>query len=138
MPFDEEWTVSTAAGAGGEPGWRGKQMPIAAEPAGQRAFPGADVAASGIRLDGVEFATLSERLGEYFGVTRGVLVVRAGPDAPFGLQDGDVILEIDGRAPTSAQHAGRILRSYRPGEPVRLQLQRDRKPVTIAFVVPGG
>src|SRR5690606_1205965 len=67
-------------------------------------------------LGGMEFATLSEQLGRYFGVTSGVLVVRAGAEAPFSLQDGDVILGIDGRAPTSAQHAGRILRSYQPGE----------------------
>lgn len=93
--------------------------------------------ASGIRLDGMEFATLSTRLGEYFGVTSGVLVVRAGPGAPFGLEDGDVILEIDGRVPATAQHAGRILRSYRAGEPVKLQVQRDRKPVTLAVTVPG-
>ena len=48
-----------------------------------------------------------------------MLVVRAGADSPYGLQDGDVILSIDGRAPTDAQHAGRILRSYQPGEKVK-------------------
>ena len=68
----------------------------------------------GTRFAGMEFATLSERLGSYFGVKSGVLVVRAGPaDGPWKLQDGDVILSIDGRTPTSAAHAGRILRSYR-------------------------
>ena len=55
---------------------------------------------------------MSEQLGGYFGVKTGVLVVRAGGNDTFKLQDGDVILAIDGREPSSAQHAGRILRSY--------------------------
>lgn len=91
----------------------------------------------GVRLEGVEFATLSERLGRYFGVTSGVLVVRAGNDSPFGLQDGDVILSIDGRVPTNAQHAGRILRSYQPGEKVKLRVQRDHKAIDLDSSAPG-
>lgn len=90
------------------------------------------------RYGGLEFATLSERLGSYFGVKEGVLVVRAGADAPFGLQDGDVILAIDGRAPSNAQHVGRILRSYQPGEKVKLRVQRDRKAIELDSTVPGG
>jgi C-terminal processing protease CtpA/Prc len=88
------------------------------------------------RFGGMEFATLSERLGEYFGVKSGVLVVRAGANAPYKLQDGDVILSIDGRVPTSAQHAGRILRSYQPGEKVKLRVQRDRKAIDIDGTAP--
>jgi C-terminal processing protease CtpA/Prc len=88
------------------------------------------------RFGGMEFATLSERLGNYFGVKSGVLVVRAGANAPFSLQDGDVILSIDGRVPTSAQHAGRILRSYQPGEKVKLRVQRDRKAIDIDGTAP--
>lgn len=82
-------------------------------------------------IRGMTLAPLSERLGSYFGVTSGVLVVRAGAGANFGLQDGDVILSIDGRAPADAQHANRILRSYRPGESVRLRVQRDRQAVDL-------
>jgi S1-C subfamily serine protease len=92
---------------------------------------------SGNRFGGMEFATMSERLGDYFGVDSGVLVVRAGADAPYSLQDGDVILSIDGRAPTDAQHAGRILRSYQPGEKVKLRVQRDRKPIELNATAPG-
>ncbi len=58
------------------------------------------------RFDGAEFATLSERLGGYFGVKAGVLVVRAGANSPFKLQDGDVILAIDGRDATTAAAGG--------------------------------
>ncbi len=92
----------------------------------------------GTRFRGMEFATLSEQLGSYFGVKTGVLVVRAGANSPFKLKDGDVILAIDGREATSAQHAGRILRSYRAGEKLTLKVQRDRKAQSIEVTAPGG
>jgi S1-C subfamily serine protease len=90
------------------------------------------------RFGGAELASLSERLGSYFGVKTGVLVVRAGVDSPFKLQDGDVILAIDGREITTGQQAGRILRSYQPGEKLTLKVQRDRKLQTIEGTAPGG
>jgi C-terminal processing protease CtpA/Prc len=88
-------------------------------------------------LGGMEFATISKRLGNYFGVDGGVLVVRAGAESPYGLQDGDVILSIDGRVPENAQHVGRILRSYQPGEKVKLRVQRDRKAIDLDSSAPG-
>ncbi|MET0282112.1 MAG: PDZ domain-containing protein [Steroidobacteraceae bacterium] len=91
---------------------------------------------AGTRFEGIEFATLSERLGGYFGVKQGVLVVRAGANSPWKLQDGDVILAIDGREPDSAQHAGRILRSYQAGEKLTLKVQRDRKAQNIEVTAP--
>jgi S1-C subfamily serine protease len=90
----------------------------------------------GTRFEGIEFATLSERLGGYFGVKQGVLVVRAGANSPWKLQDGDVILAIDGREPDSAQHAGRILRSYQAGEKLVLKVQRDRKSQNVEVTAP--
>jgi S1-C subfamily serine protease len=92
----------------------------------------------GTRFRDMEFATLSEKLGGYFGVKSGVLVVRAGANSAFKLQDGDVILAIDGREPTSAQHAGRILRSYGDGEKLTLRVQRDRKAQDIQITMPNG
>jgi len=92
----------------------------------------------GLRFRGMEFATLSEQLGSYFGVKSGVLVVRAGSDPAFKLRDGDVILSIDGREPTNAQHAGRILRSYQAGEKLSIRIQRDKKPQNVEVTVPGG
>jgi hypothetical protein len=90
------------------------------------------------RFGGAELASLSERLGSYFGVKSGVLVVRAGVDTQFKLQDGDVILAVDGREITSAQQAGRILRSYQPGEKLTLKVQRDRKVQNLEITAPGG
>ena len=92
----------------------------------------------GTRFGGAEMASLSERLGSYFGVKSGVLVVRAGVDSPFKLQDGDVILAVDGREVSSAQQAGRILRSYQSGEKLTLKVQRDRKVQNLEITAPGG
>src|ERR1700730_13642038 len=46
------------------------------------------------QLGDMELATLTPQLGRYFGTDKGVLVVRAPKD--FKLEDGDVILAIDG------------------------------------------
>jgi S1-C subfamily serine protease len=90
----------------------------------------------GTRFAGLEFASLSEKLGGYFGVKSGVLVVRSGANSPMKLQDGDVILAIDGREPSSAQHAARILRSYSPGEKLTLRVQRERKAQNVEITMP--
>jgi C-terminal processing protease CtpA/Prc len=83
-----------------------------------------------------EFASLTPGLGRYFGVDKGVLVVRAPADAALGLQDGDVIVTIGGRAPENGRHAMRILRSYQPGEAVELKILRDRRAQTLSAKVP--
>jgi S1-C subfamily serine protease len=87
-------------------------------------------------LDGLELATLSPRLGGYFGAKAGVLVVRAG-NAGLKLEDGDVITAIDGREPSSGAHATRILRSYQPGEKVAIKVMRDRKALQLDAVIAG-
>ncbi len=87
-------------------------------------------------LAGHEFATLTPKLGAYFGANAGVLVVRAPPDSVYRLEDGDVIQSIDGRVPSSGAHALRILRSYQPGERAQLKLLRQRKTISVDIVVP--
>ena len=140
-------------GAGGPPGAQVFTFPGPGAGPGMPGLPGmggplqqrreiiinrGDDGAMGMRFRGIEFATLSEKLGSYFGVKSGVLVVRAGNNAAFKLQDGDVILSIDGRTPADAQHAGRILRSYSPGEKLTIRVQRDRKAQNLEITVPGG
>ena len=88
-------------------------------------------------LAGLELATLSPRLGGYFGAKAGVLVVRAG-NPVFQLEDGDVITAVDGREPTSAAHVTRILRSYQPGEKLTIKVLRDRKPLQLDVVIAVG
>ncbi len=89
-------------------------------------------------LGDMELATLTPRLGSYFGTDKGVLVVRAPADGALKLQDGDVILSIDGRVPASGPHATRILASYQPGEKIDLEIMRQRKTVNIATTMPDG
>jgi S1-C subfamily serine protease len=88
-------------------------------------------------LMNMELATLTPRLGAYFGTAKGVLVVRAPADGALKLEDGDVILSIDGREPTSGSHATRILASYQPGEKVGLKIMRERKVREIVATMPG-
>lgn len=85
---------------------------------------------------GMELAALTPQLGAYFGTDKGVLVLRAPHQAGFNLHDGDVILSIDGREPTSGSHATRILRSYQPGEKIKLGLMRQHKRMNVDAVVP--
>lgn len=97
-----------------------------------------EVALSGIGSPwaGVEFVTLDPDLGEYFGVSEGLLVLKVRSDSGMPLKAGDVILAFDGRKPTSPSHALRILRSYEPGETVSLEIQRKQRRQTVSWVVP--
>ena len=87
-------------------------------------------------LQGMELTTLTPQLGKYFGADKGVLVVRAPQNQVFKLQDGDVILNVDGRVPGSGSQLARILRSYQPGEKLVLRIMRDRKPLDMEVTVP--
>ncbi len=85
---------------------------------------------------GIEFVSVDRELGEYFGVTEGLLVVKVRSDSGMPLRAGDVILGIDGRKPTSPSHALRILRSYETGESVKLDIQRKQRKQTVTWTVP--
>jgi S1-C subfamily serine protease len=87
-------------------------------------------------LSNMELVTLTPQLGKYFGTDKGVLVVRAPPDSALKLEDGDVILAIDGREPSSGSHATRILGSYQPGEKLSLKIVRQRKTIDLETTVP--
>jgi C-terminal processing protease CtpA/Prc len=87
-------------------------------------------------LADMELVSLTPQLGRYFGADKGVLVVRAPADGALQLQDGDVILAIDGRQPTSGSHATRILSSYQPGEKLALRLIRDHKTLELQATMP--
>jgi len=86
----------------------------------------------------MELATLTPRLGSYFGSDKGVLVVRAPADGALKLEDGDVILAIDGREPVSGSHATRILGSYQPGEKIVLRVLRQHKTLQLDAMLPPG
>jgi len=86
------------------------------------------------QLGDMELASLTPQLGRYFGTDKGVLVVRAPKD--FKLEDGDVILAIDGREPSSGSHATRILSSYQPGEKITIKVMRQQKTVNVDTTLP--
>jgi len=85
---------------------------------------------------GMELASITPKLGAYFGATNGVLVVQAPDSDTFKLEDGDVIQGIDGRKPEDGAHAMRILRSYKPGEKLTLSVLRQRKSMSLAVTMP--
>jgi predicted metalloprotease with PDZ domain len=86
-------------------------------------------------LGDMELVTLTPKLGSYFGTDKGALVIHA-PSADLKLEEGDVITAIDGRQPQSGSHALRILRSYQPGEKVKLSIMRARKAQTLEVTLP--
>jgi C-terminal processing protease CtpA/Prc len=116
---------------GPEMGAVGGMGPMSAFPMIQEfrsVFPG--------EFGGMELASLTPKLGAYFGTDEGVLVVQAPDNDVFKLEDGDVIQSIDGRKLEDGAHAMRILRSYRSGEKLSLSVLRQRKPVTLSITMP--
>jgi S1-C subfamily serine protease len=83
-----------------------------------------------------ELVELSPALGKYFGTDKGLLVVRAPKEAQLKLQDGDVLLDVDGRVPGGVGHAYQILNSYRPGETLKLHIMRQQKRLELQVAIP--
>lgn len=101
-------------------------------------FPMAPLAA--MRAVGVfgstELVPMTPKLGQYFGTEKGLLVVRAPADSRLKLEDGDVIVDIDGRTPSSPGHAFRILGSYQAGEKLTLNVLRQKKKMSFDITIP--
>lgn len=85
---------------------------------------------------GMELAPLNADLGEYFGTTEGLLVLRAPKDETYKLKAGDVILRIGDRKPASPSQALRIFNSYEPGETVNVEVMRKQKKTALTFQMP--
>ena len=83
-----------------------------------------------------ELVPITPKLGQYFGTDKGLLVVRAPADTRLKLEDGDVIVDIGGRTPSSPTHAFRILGSYQPGEQLKLNVLRQKKHMLFEITVP--
>ena len=84
----------------------------------------------------LELVPLTAKLGKYFGTDQGLLVVRVPQEAKLQVEEGDVILDIDGRKPASPSHAMRILSSYQSGEKIKLGILRDHKRLTLDTTAP--
>lgn len=83
-----------------------------------------------------ELVSLTAQLGRYFGTDKGLLVVRAPGDSRLKLEDGDVIVDIDGRVPSSPNHAFRILGSYQAGEQLTLNVLRQKRKMSFDITIP--
>src|SRR5690606_18924371 len=83
----------------------------------------------------MELVPMTSGLARYFGTEEGLLVVRAPSDDSIGVEDGDVILAIGGRIPSSPEHAIRILASFDPGETIEFSLMREGVRETVEYDV---
>lgn len=86
----------------------------------------------------LELVPVTPKLGRYFGTDRGLLVVRTPESKQLPLEEGDVLQTIDGRTPDNPGQAFRILRSYEPGEKVKLGVMRERKSLVLEATMPSG
>lgn len=84
----------------------------------------------------MELVSLNPELGEYFGTSEGLLVIRAPRDSTINLRSGDVILRIDGRTPSSHSQLMRIFRSYSAGESVQIEIMRQKRRMTVTATIP--
>jgi membrane-associated protease RseP (regulator of RpoE activity) len=91
--------------------------------------------AEAFRWNGLNLASVDAKLGRYFGTDRGVLVLSSGPDLA-GLQAGDVIHKVDGKAVGTPREAMAALRDKPAHSLVAIEYLRDRKPGSAKVKVP--
>src|SRR3546814_20271145 len=89
---------------------------------------------SAFRWNGLNLATVDKQLGRYFGIDHGVLVLSNGELA--GLQAGDVIQRIDGKAVASPREAMAAMGDKPGGAKVTVDYLRDRKAGKAQVTVP--
>jgi S1-C subfamily serine protease len=84
----------------------------------------------------IEMAPMNEKLGAYFGVTNGVLVVNVPAEGNMNLQPGDVITAVDGRRIETPNEFLRVLRTYDADRSFTLQVTRQKRQETITTKLP--
>jgi predicted metalloprotease with PDZ domain len=87
-------------------------------------------------VDGVRLVELNPELGDYFGTSTGVLVTEVDDASTLGLQAGDVILSIDGRAVTAPEQVSRIVGSYGNDEQIRFRVRRRNQETEVTGTRP--
>jgi membrane-associated protease RseP (regulator of RpoE activity) len=84
----------------------------------------------------IEMAPINEKLGSYFGVTSGVLVVNVPAEGNMNLQPGDVITAVDGRRVETPNEFLRVLRTYDAARTFTLQVTRQKRQESITTKLP--
>ena len=75
-------------------------------------------------------------LEPYFGTAEGVIVLRIDPENDFALNDGDVVLRLDGEKVARPVDVGRLLLGREPGEQVVFEVMRERVLTQIPATIP--
>src|SRR5690606_26130783 len=89
---------------------------------------------SAFRWNGLNLATVDKQPGRYFGTDRGVLVLSNGE--LDGLQAGDVVQRIDGKAVASPREAMAAMGNKPGGTTVSIDYLRERKAGKARVTVP--
>lgn len=84
----------------------------------------------------IEMAPMNDKLGAYFGVTNGVLVVNVPAEGNMNLQPGDVITAVDGRRIDTPNEFLRVLRTYDAERSFTLQVTRQKRQEVITTKLP--
>jgi 2-alkenal reductase len=85
---------------------------------------------------GVNFQTVNPRIASYYELEarEGALVTRVAPNSPArkaGLQQGDVITEVDGDEVSSGDDLRRAVAAAEPGDKLELTVQRNGETETV-------
>ncbi len=83
---------------------------------------------------GASLATVREELGEYFGVSNGLLVLRVGPGTPASrasLRDGDVIVRANGEEIESVQALREAISDAGDRQEMKLDIVRKREKIKL-------
>ncbi|MDO8748191.1 MAG: Do family serine endopeptidase [Candidatus Omnitrophota bacterium] len=85
---------------------------------------------------GITIQNLDDKLAGYFGLAekKGVLVSRVLEDSPAakaGIKNGDIIIRIDGQETNNASVLLKIVGNSEPGGKIKLDIQRDKKPLSL-------
>jgi S1-C subfamily serine protease len=92
--------------------------------------------AFGTALADLELAPVNEKLGSYFGVSEGVLVIDVPAKGSLGLAPGDVVTAVDGRKVSNPGQLMRILGTYEKNEEFKLQIMRQKRTETVTAKLP--
>ncbi len=83
------------------------------------------------------FAPVTSGLGGYFGVDRGVLLTAVPEEGALGMQEGDVLLSINGEPVDSKYDVNAAFAQADEGETLAVELVRQRESITLDVTAPG-